>query len=212
MSNFSILVEIEKKKARKENLRIVRETLTNPEKFSTKEVKDLNDKINNFLERWDYYFTFEKVKNEILNNDTVAAMFSKNPARQNISENLCSSYLNWNRLSQRGKRAIRFDTDGNIVTIKTLGGGKCADYFVKNRYITQKYTGENKGGAQDNQMDDVITFLINASKKHKCGACVDGWYWEEAGNKEKLKRMFADNPNVIIFSAVEIKDGVISLE
>jgi len=212
MSNFSILVEIEKKKARKENLRIVREILTNPEKFSTEEIKDLNNKINNYLERWDYCFTFEKVKNDILNNDTAAAMFSKDPTKQNISEKLCSLYLNWNLLPQRGKRAIRFNTNGNIVATKTLGGGKCADFFIKNRYITQKYTGKNTGGAQDNQMDDVITFLINASKKYKCGACVDGWYWEEAGNKEKLKRMFADNPNVIIFSADEIKNGVISLE
>ena len=211
MSNFSILVEKTKKEARLENIKIVREILTIPEKFSTKDKQDLKVKINNFIERWNPKFTNEEIIENILNNDIVAAMFSKDPSKQNISEKLCADYLNWEILPQR-VNAIRFNINGDIVSTKTLGGGKCADFFVKNRYITQKYTGENTGGAQDNQMDDVITFLINASKKHKCGACVDGWYWEEAGNKEKLKKMFINNPNVLIFSADEIKQGVISLE
>ena len=211
MSNFSILVEKTKKEARLKNIKIVREILTTPEKFSAKDKQDLKVKINNFIERWDPKFTNEEIIENILNNDIVAAMFSKDPSKQNISEKLCANYLNWEILPQR-INAIRFNTNGDIVPTKTLGGGKCADFFVKNRYITQKYTGENTGGAQDNQMDDVITFLINASKKHKCGACVDGWYWEEAGNKEKLKKMFINNPNVLIFSADEIKQGVISLE
>ena len=203
MSNFSVLVENEKKKARKENLINVRKDI---------DKKWVLEKINNFIENRDSDYTVQQIIDQIMKNDLVAEMFAKDPSKQNISEKLCSSYLNWKLLPQSGKQAIRFNTDGNIVATKTLGGGKCADFFVKNRYITQKYTGKNTGGAQDNQMDDVITFLINASKKHKCGACVDGWYWEEAGNKEKLKKMFADNPNVIIFSADEIKDGVISLE
>ena len=203
MSNFSVLVENEKKKARKENLINVRKDI---------DKKWVLEKINNFIENRDSDYTVQQIIDQIMKNDLVAEMFAKDPSKQNISEKLCSLYLNWKLLPQSGKQAVRFNTDGNIVATKTLGGGKCADFFIKNRYITQKYTGKNTGGAQDNQMDDVITFLINASKKHKCGACVDGWYWEEAGNKEKLKRMFADNPNVIIFSADEIKNGVISLE
>lgn len=203
MSNFSVLVENEKKKARKENLINVRKDINK---------KWVLEKINNFIENRDSDYTVQQIIDQIMKNDLVAEMFAKDPSKQNISEKLCSLYLNWKLLPQSGKQAIRFNTDGDIVATKTLGGGKCADFFIKNRYITQKYTGKNTGGAQDNQMDDVITFLINASKKHKCGACVDGWYWEEAGNKEKLKRMFADNPNVIIFSADEIKNGVISLE
>lgn len=203
MGNFSVLVENEKKKARKENLINVRKDI---------DKKWVLEKINNFIENRDSDYTVQQIIDQIMKNDLVAEMFAKDPSKQNISEKLCSLYLNWKLLPQSGKQAVRFNTDGNIVATKTLGGGKCADFFIKNRYITQKYTGKNTGGAQDNQMDDVITFLINASKKHKCGACVDGWYWEEAGNKEKLKRMFADNPNVIIFSADEIKNGVISLE
>jgi len=203
MGNFSVLVENEKKKARKENLINVRKDI---------DKKWVLEKINNFIENRDSDYTVQQIIDQIMKNDLVAEMFAKDPSKQNISEKLCSLYLNWKLLPQSGKQAVRFNTDGNIVATKTLGGGKCADFFIKNRYITQKYTGKNTGGAQDNQMEDVITFLINASKKYKCGACVDGWYWEEAGNKEKLKRMFADNPNVIIFSADEIKNGVISLE
>lgn len=203
MSNFAKLVESEKKNMRKQNLAIVREEI---------EQSWVQTKIQNFVGRWDDTFTVEDIIEQIKTNDLIAAMFCKDPGRQNISEKLCAKYLGWKTLPQSGKNAVRFNTEGEIVATKTMGGGKCADFLVNGYYITQKYTGENTGGAQDNQMDDVITFLLNASKHNKCGACVDGWYWEENGHKELLINMFRDNPNVIIFSADEVKEGKIRFE
>ena len=202
MTNFTIMVEQAKKQARQKNLMYARQQIKQ---------RWMQEKIQNYLIRWNYPMSAQEIEEQILTNDIIASFFAKDPTKQNISEKLIAKYLGWELLKQTGPNAIRFNTQGDIVSTKTLGGGKCADFYVYNRYITQKYTGENTGGAQDNQMDDVITFLTNASIKYKCGACVDGWYWDEGGHKAQLIEMFKSNPNVIIFSADEIKQGVINL-
>lgn len=198
MLKFAELVEIEKQNARKKNIVQVRQEIDSTW---------VQEKIDNFNQRYGQIFSFENIRHEILTNDIVAACFAKDPGKQNISEKLAADMLHWDLLPQSGKNAVRFTKEGDMVATKTLGGGKCADFFEHGVYITQKYTGNNEGGAQDNQMDDVITFLLNASKQYKCGACVDGWYWDEAGHKQQLITMFKDNSNVIIFGVDDALEG-----
>lgn len=191
---FKEYVEIEKINKRKENLTIVRKEI---------DKQWVRIKIENFIKRMGGMFTYQQIREEILNSDIIAALFAKDPAKQNISENLVQSYLNISKETED----IRFDQNGQIY--KGCGAKtnltKNADFCFNGVYITQKYIGENKGGAQDNQYNDVVQFLTYGSKQHKVGALVDGKYWEE-GRREQLEDYFKNNRNVYIFSADEYKE------
>lgn len=179
----------------------------------------LDEKLDNFILRWgDCFenFSKENIKQEICNqNPYVICLFAKDPLKQNIPEKAIEEYFGIKKLPASGKNSICFDENGNITNkIKSKFVSKSADFFINGYYITQKYTGENKGGAQDNQFNDVITFLQYGSKHHKVGALVDGWYWIQGGKKQELKDMFYDNTNVIVFSADEYdkREGVIRVK
>ena len=176
-----------------------------------KEINSLwvQEKIDNYLERFSGLFSKEEVIQQILDNDLIASFFAKDPSKQNVSEKECAKWIGAEKLPALGKNCIRFDEEGNIVSKKDVGVSKSADFLVEGIYFTQKYTGENSGGAQDNQYEDVVTFLINGSKQHKVGAIVDGFYWDNLKNKVKIKEAFKNNSNVIILSADEIKGGKI---
>lgn len=213
MSKFFDTVEAAKKELRNENLRIVRDMCKNPTNYSSKDIVALNTKIQNFLISWGDAFTKQEIIEGILTNDIIAAKFAKEPGRQNISEKKCAEILGWSKLPAYGVNSIHFDTDGNITSIAPKdkrGVSKSADFCPNGRYITQKVTKES-GGSQDNQFQDVVQFLTNGSIKHKCGACVDGPFWDDEGNKMKLIEMFKHNPNVIIFGVDEILEKKIIL-
>lgn len=204
MSKFTIMVEQEKIKQRSINLQQVRTDLQSTGKV----YRDIIKKIDNFIERWDGMYTREEIIDAINTNDIIAALFAKDPAKQNISEKLCENYIGIKRAPQQGKNCIRFSDSGEIVSSKKDGGSKSVDFILPNEiYATQKYTGNNTGGAQDNQFDDVVMFLKYGSIHHKVAAIVDGWYWEENGEKERLKKMFENNSNVYIYSADDLKKG-----
>lgn len=188
------------KKNRIENISILRREINS---------SWVQEKIDNYLSRFGDIFTKEEVISQIMNNDIVASFFAKDPAKQNLSEKECAKWIGVEKLPALGKNCIRFDSEGNIISRKEVGASKSADFLVEGIYFTQKYTGENTGGAQDNQYEDVITFLMNGSKRQKVGAIVDGAYWEDFGNRRTLEAAFIDNPNVIILSADDIKGGKI---
>lgn len=169
----------------------------------------VQEKIDNYLERFSDLFSKEEIIQQILNNDLTASFFAKDPSKQNVSEKECAKWIGAEKLPALGKNCIRFDSKGNIVSKKDVGVSKSADFLIDGVYFTQKYTGNNSGGAQDNQYEDVVTFLTNGSKCQRVGAIVDGFYWDCLKNKEKLKEAFKDNSNVIILSADEIKGGKI---
>lgn len=173
--------------------------------------KELNKKIENFIARTQLA-TKEEVENEIKNNKLFAAFFAKDPVKQNIGEKVFCEYLNVKTLPQSGKNAVRFSSRGEIIIKKKVGCSKAADFKIGSYYITQKYTGENTGGSQDNQYEDVVRFLELGSRNNKVCACVDGWYWKENKMRDKLTASFKDNRNVIVCSADDIKKGVINFE
>lgn len=193
--SFKEYIESKKIEQRLANLTLVRKEIN---------LSWVKTKINNFIKRMGGIFTYEEIYNEILTNDIVAAMFAKDPGRQNISENLVQTYLNISKEIED----VRFDETGKIYYGYGAQPGltKNADFCFNGIYITQKYTGENNGGAQDNQYNDVIQFLTYGSKKQKVGALVDGWYWEEGGKRKQLEKYFQNNPNVYIFSADDYKE------
>lgn len=189
--NFTSYVEQKKKEARKLNIAEVREQIDS---------KEVTEKIDNHLERFDGIFTFAEIREGILTNDIIASKFCKDPSKQNISEKLCAEVLNLDKLPASGKNCIRFNDNGDIVSIAS-GNTKSADFIYDGYYATQKYTLIN-GGAQDNQKNDVIDFLRRGSIKHKVAAICDGDYWDI--HRDELKELFKDNENVLITSVSEI--------
>lgn len=193
--NFVEYVELKKKERRKQNIKELREQISEPW---------VSKKINNHLLKFDGMFTKEEVIKQIEENDLLASFFCKDPSKQNISENLVAELLEIDKLPAGGPNSIRFNEQGDISPSSIPSNTKSADFLIDGCYYTQKYTMES-GGAQDNQYNDVIDFLVKGSKKHKVGAIVDGLYW--TSKKEILKNHFKNNPNIVILSMDELVKG-----
>ena len=195
---FEDLVREKEKELLQNNLNDLRENINN---------SDYKTKIENYSQKFN--FNPDEVKAQILSNDLVASFFIKEPAKQNFTEKLVSSLLKTTVLPQSGKSCIRFTETGDIVSKKDSNTSKSADFHINTTYITQKYTRGN-GGAQDNQYNDVVDFLIKGSKHHKVAAIVDGSFWDE--KRKELREFFHDNPNVKISSMDEVLNGVIRFD
>lgn len=129
--------------------------------------KELNEKIDNFTERV-HFPSREKIENKIKNDKPFAVFFAKDPKKQSVSEKAFCEYLDVKTLPQSGKNTIRFSSFGEKISTKEKDCSKSADFKIGSYYITQKYTGENTGGAQDNQYDlndleKTQHYTINAS-------------------------------------------------
>lgn len=179
------------------------------ELLGTLNTKAVEKKIQSFVFDRVPFATVEEVKAKIKTDKMFAMFFAKDPLRQNIGEIVLKEYLKVSFLPKGGSSALRFTEQGELTHIKIPTSTKSVDFKIGNWYFTQKYTGKNTGGAQDNQYADVVHFLSCGSKKHKVAACVDGWYWEENGKRKQLQNIFSDNPNVKVCSADDIKNGVI---
>lgn len=192
--DFVKLVESEKRKQRLFNIEEVRKEINSDW---------VKEKINNHILAFDGLFTFEEIKTKILEDNLVASKFCKDPGKQNISENLAAKVLGIKKLPSQGKNCIRFNDNGDIVSLSS-GNTKSADFYYNGYYATQKYT-DGEGGAQDNQRNDVLDFLKRGSIKHKVMAIVDGAYWDK--HRENLEKAFLNNPNVIITSVSELTES-----
>ena len=196
---FEDMVIKKKRELRVKNLQDLRLSLDSP---------DVKLKISNYAT--EHGFLVEEIRQEIIDNDLVASFFAKDPVKQNFTELLVAELLKTKVLPQQGKNCIRFDEDGNICSTKGTTTTKAADFYINNTYITQKYT-RSTGGAQDNQYNDVVDFLIKGSKKHKVAAIVDGSYWDDLKRKE-LRDYFELNPNVQILSMDDYLNGGVIFE
>jgi len=183
---FETLVEEKEKELIKNNLEDLRNNISD---------SDYQYKIDKYCEKFN--FKKEEVIEQIKENDIVASFFMKDPLRQNFIEKMVAELLNTNTLPQAGKNSIRFNSKGELGHLKTPNTSKAADFYINNTYITQKYT-RGFGGAQDNQYNDVVDFLLKGSQQYKVGAILDGSYWEE--KRKELKDFFQDNENVSIYS------------
>lgn len=158
-------------------------------------------KINNHVEKFDGLFSYEDIVEQIKSNDIVASMFCKDPSKQNISEKMVEKILGIPKLPVSGANSIRFTPDGKLTGVKSIGVSKSADFLINGIYFTQKYTAES-GGAQDNQYNDVVDFLVKGSINYKVGAIVDGEYWDK--KRDALREHFKDNPNVVVVSVDDL--------
>lgn len=136
--NFPRYVEKKKKEMRKENIQKARTDIAEAW---------IQEKIGNYLQNNPGLFTKEEVENNILNNDIVVSFFCKDPAKQNTSEKLCAEILGLTKLPASGKKCVRFNDNGDIVS-SSSGNTKSADFFIDGAYATQKYT-LSFGGAND---------------------------------------------------------------
>lgn len=171
------------------------------------ETVEYQTKIKNYAKK--YSLNEEDIVKGIKENDIIASFFCKDPSKQNFTEKLVSEILGVKALPQSGKNCIRFDTKGEIHSFKRVDSSKSADFLINNVYITQKYT-RGAGGAQDNQYNDVVDFLIKGSKQHKCAAILDGSFWET--KREELVNYFKDNHNVKILSMDDVINGGFNFE
>lgn len=192
--NFLSLVENRKLQARLENIETVR-----------KEVDKawVKTKISNHVARFGGLLTEESLREAILENDIVASLFAKDPSKQNITEKLVAEVLDLKKLPASGRNCIRFNNEGDIVSLTAPSHSKSADFLIGDFYTTQKFTTES-GGAQDNQFNDVVDFLVKGSKKYKVAALLDGAFWDL--KRDSLKKEFSNYPNVWITSVQEILD------
>lgn len=158
-------------------------------------------KIDNHVEKFDGLFTYEDIIEQVKSNDIVASMFCKDPSKQNISEKMVEKILGIQKLPASGVNSIRFTPDGKLAGAKSIGVSKSADFLFNGIYFTQKYTAES-GGAQDNQYNDVVDFLVKGSINYKVGAIVDGEYWDK--KRDALREHFKDNPNVVVVSVDDL--------
>lgn len=182
------------------------------ERLKFENYNDLIENIDNYeysfkIKRWAEKFNFSEseVKNEILRNKMFAMNFIKDPKKQNISEKVAQRLLGIKTLPQSGSKAIRFLEDGSLTNQKSYKATKSVDFIINGVYYTQKFTcGE--GGAQDNQFQDVLYFLMCGSLKYKVGAILDGDYYE--AKRETLKNYYLDNKNVKITSVDELRGEI----
>lgn len=172
---------------------------------------NLNKKVDTYLKKAPFS-SREEIFEKIEKDPLFAAYFAIDPGRQNIGEKVFEEYLGIKCCPQSGKGVICFNDKGEQKSKVGVNTTKAVDFIIGNTYGTQKYTGENTGGAQDNQFKDVVQFLTYGSINHKVCACVDGQYWEEKGKKQELIEYFKFNKNVIICGADDIKNGVIKLD
>ena len=190
--NFREQVEEAKKLQRRLNIDEIRNSL---------DERWVKTKVNNHVEKFNGLFTYEETIEQIKTNDIVASMFCKDPSKQNISEKMAEKILGIPKLPANGANSIRFTPDGELTGVKSIGVSKSADFLFNGIYFTQKYTTES-GGAQDNQYNDVVDFLVKGSINYKVGAMVDGEYWDE--KRDALREHFKDNPNVVVVSVDDL--------
>ena len=135
---------------------------------------DLDVKINNFCDH--YGFEREAVLEEIQSNRIVAALFAKNPNKQNFYENLAAEYIcrlpdvkNFKNLPNN-ELAV---SNGAVLGQKELtnrGGASSAktidfewQYRKARFYASHKYT-KDSGGSQGGSYKDLQAFISEAAR------------------------------------------------
>lgn len=187
-------------------------------------------KIANWANRFDY--SFDVIKQKILDDEIFRCVFIKDPIKQNICQKLAAKYItsldfveNFQSLPAGGKKAL-YLVNGKLFSGKELGrrakDTKSIDFSWKigerTFYATHKYTGIS-GGSQDNQYNDVQTFLKNARDCNDENviflAICDGDYYlkkdSSTGDATKIKRLqrLTDRQTAFVVNINNIKSFLI---
>jgi hypothetical protein len=191
--------------ARKINMEELREEISE---------KWVDIKINNHLERNPHLaLSNQEIKELILENDLVASFFAKDPSRQNFTEKIISKTIKSiegvENFEDLPSSTYWYLVDGKVVKLKSRPIGiKNIDYifsFRGKRFVcTQKYT-KDAGGAQDNQFNDIVSFLqqsLNMEEGTIAVAIVDGAYY----TKEKIEKLRAINDKALVVSGFELEE------
>ena len=172
------------------------------------ETKNLKLKISNWANKFGY--SFNEIKEKIINDEVFRCVFAKDPAKQNLYQNLASKYIssldiveNFKVLPAGGKDAV-YLTNGKILKGNLLKNQskdiKSIDFMWNCKNITfyasHKYT-EMNGGAQDNQYKDIQDFLNHSRDCNEKNtiflAICDGDYYlqkdSKTGDETKIKRL-----------------------
>lgn len=190
------------------------------------ETKDMKLKISNWANKFGY--SFNEIKEKIINDEIFRCVFAKDPAKQNLYQNLASKYIssldiveNFKVLPAGGKDAI-YLTNGKILKGDLLKNQskdiKSIDFMWNAKgfifYASHKYT-EMNGGAQDNQYKDIQDFLNHSrdcnEKKTIFLAICDGDYYlqkdSKTGDETKIKRLkrLTDNKTSFVLNVNELK-------
>jgi autotransporter adhesin len=190
------------------------------------ETKDMKLKISNWANKFGY--SFNEIKEKIINDEIFRCVFAKDPAKQNLYQNLASKYIssldiveNFKVLPAGGKDAI-YLTNGKILKGDLLKNQskdiKSIDFIWNSKgftfYASHKYT-EMNGGAQDNQYKDIQDFLNHSRDCNEKStiflAICDGDYYlqkdSKTGDETKIKRLqrLTDNKTSFALNINELK-------
>lgn len=178
-----------------ENLNLIKSQKPTPETLN---------KISKYSDK--FGFEYRKVLELFKTNEIFRATFSKDPSKQSFHQSLAIDFIktlkyvddkNTLLLPAGGKNAL-YIISGQLIegkNITTNKKPKSIDFLIKlnnNKviYCTHKYTKE-AGGAQDNQLNDVILFMENSknliSNNVFCLAILDGDYYSKKIQDINLK-------------------------
>ena len=182
-------------KKRSENLNAVKKDLERNDGY-------LNYKIRSFA--IDFNFDVEKIKEKIKNDEMFAAHFAKSPRKQGIHEKAAAEYLrkipiikDFKKLSPQGNNSRHITEKGEIVFGKPSQNTftKSLDFSWKTGdyecFAAHKFT-EIRGGAQDNQSNELEKTLLNykignAKNNIVFFVICDGPYYTD-NNNEKINK------------------------
>lgn len=189
------------------------------------ETNDMKLKISNWANKFGY--SFDEIKEKIINDEIFRCIFAKDPAKQNLYQNLAAKYIssldiveNFQVLPSGGRSAI-YLTNGKILKGDLLKNQskdiKSIDFMWACKdltfYSSHKYT-EMSGGAQDNQYKDIQDFLNHCRDCNEKNtiflAICDGDYYlqkdSKTGDETRIKRLqrLTDSKTSFVLSINEL--------
>lgn len=164
---------------------------------------DYIKKVKNFAEKFN--IDEQKIIKKYKSDEVFSLFFVKDPLKQSFHEKTAATFIeslniklninmfqNFQNLPTSGKDAL-YVSNGNVIDYNTRQGksdGKSIDFYweyqYKNKkvkfYASHKYT-EVSGGSQDNQRNDVESFMegarSNRSNNEMFYAITDGDYYTD---------------------------------
>lgn len=200
----------------------IKEMRTNNINDVVRNPKKYQDKLKKYAERYDFDLNY--LQQEILENVHLINHIAKDPQKQNFHEKLVEKYINSNFeefqefeiLPKNSEKSI-YLSNGLVVSrnnLTTKNHTKSIDFKWKYKnyivYASHKYT-KDRGGAQDNQYDDVKSFLKHAreniNKENLFIAICDGDYYREKKFQE-LRNLVIGSRKCIISSVDSLKKEI----